>query len=80
MKLPILSELEAKKNGFTSLTVPVSASREPHIINSLEFTLAPTGAVWVDVGRGYYEAARRASQLAPLAGRSGIKNKEGSKP
>ena len=75
MNMPILSRLDAERKGFVSLTVPVHAAREAAIIASLEFTLASAGAVWIDVGKGNYEAARLRRQVAPM-GRSGIRNGE----
>lgn len=72
MKMPIVTPIEAQQRGFLSLTVGVSAKREPNIIAGMEFTLAPAGAVWIQVGDDEFEAARLRRQLVPLGGRSNL--------
>ena len=61
--LPLLSALEARTQGYTSITVPVTISSEQEIIKSMEQSMKGIDAVWVVLGRTQLELARKKTDL-----------------
>jgi hypothetical protein len=62
-RLRVLSRAEAVAQGYRRISMPVNRKSESAVFEAMDQGLSTCDAAWIDIGRGRFEAARRASEI-----------------